>query len=106
MKPAFATGDMAWRCGAGNAGYRQHFAQPTMVFMLIRGQSMLIYARQEETVDEICWRYYGRTQQAVEQVYAANPGLAEKGPTLPHGCKVVLPDLPQAATGETLNLWD
>ncbi|KTS70391.1 tail protein X, partial [Pantoea stewartii] len=44
--------------------------------------------------------------QAVEQVYAANPGLAEKGPTLPHGCKVVLPDLPQAATGETLNLWD
>ncbi|KTS70322.1 tail protein X, partial [Pantoea stewartii] len=29
---------------------------------------MLIYARQEETVDEICWRYYGRTQQAVEQV--------------------------------------
>ncbi len=44
---------------------------------------MLIYARQEETVDEICWRYYGRTQQAVEQVYAANPGLAEKGPTLP-----------------------
>ncbi|CRH30871.1 Tail protein X [Pantoea ananatis] len=77
-----------------------------MAFTLIRGQSMLIYAQQEETVDEICWRYYGRTQQAVEQVYAANPGLAEQGPTLPHGCRVVLPELPQAATGETLNLWD
>ncbi|MEZ3501605.1 tail protein X [Pantoea sp. KPR_PJ] len=67
---------------------------------------MNTYARQGDTVDEICYRYYGRTQQAVEQVYAANPGLAECGALLPHGQPVTLPDLPQAATGETVNLWD
>lgn len=67
---------------------------------------MNIYALQGDTVDEICYRYYGRTQQAVEQVYAANPGLAERGAVLPHGCALTLPELPEAATGETVNLWD
>lgn len=67
---------------------------------------MRIYAQQGDTVDEICFRYYGRTQQVVEQVYAANPGLAESGPVLPHGCEVALPPLPEASTGETVNLWD
>ncbi|MDU2733738.1 MAG: tail protein X, partial [Mixta calida] len=55
---------------------------------------MNIYALQGDTVDEICYRYYGRTQQAVEQVYAANPGLAERGAVLPHGCALTLPELP------------
>ena len=32
------------------------------------------HAQQGDTVDEICQRYYGRTGQAVELVYAANPG--------------------------------
>lgn len=40
---------------------------------------MKIYALQNDSVDEICFRHYGRTRQAVEQVYAANPGLAEQG---------------------------
>ncbi|WP_313118587.1 tail protein X [Pantoea septica] len=67
---------------------------------------MNVYAQQGDTVDEICQRYYGRTEQAVELVYAANPGLAESGPVLPHGCEVTLPDLPDYSTGETVNLWD
>ncbi|HIE8685803.1 TPA: tail protein X [Klebsiella pneumoniae] len=67
---------------------------------------MNVYAQQGDTVDEICQRYYGRTGQVVEQVYAANPGLAESGPVLPHGCAVTLPDLPESSTGETVNLWD
>ncbi|ELY2856303.1 tail protein X [Cronobacter dublinensis] len=67
---------------------------------------MRIYAQQGDTVDEICFRYYGRTQQVVEQVYAANPGLAESGPVLPHGCEVTLPPLPASSVDETLNLWD
>lgn len=67
---------------------------------------MKIYALQGDAVDEICFRWYGRTQQVVELVYAANPGLAERGPILPHGYPVELPELPASSTGETLNLWD
>lgn len=67
---------------------------------------MIIYAQQGDTVDQICWRYYGRTQQAVERVYDANPGLAESGPVLMHGCEVTLPDLPESSADETVNLWD
>lgn len=67
---------------------------------------MKIYAQQGDTVDEICFRYYGRTQQVTEQVYAANAGLADAGPVLPHGRPVDLPDLPDSSTGETVNLWD
>ena len=67
---------------------------------------MNVYAQQGDTVDEICQRYYGRTGQAVELVYSANPGLAESGPVLPHGCEVTLPDLPDSSTGESVNLWE
>lgn len=67
---------------------------------------MKVRAQQGDTVDEICNRYYGRTQQVVELVYSANPGLAEYGPVLPHGCEVVLPDLPASPSAETVNLWD
>ncbi|MFR0654931.1 tail protein X [Pantoea sp. SIMBA_079] len=67
---------------------------------------MQVYALQGDTVDEICQRHYGRTEQVVELVFAANPGLAESGPVLPHGCDITLPELPEAATAETVNLWD
>jgi len=67
---------------------------------------MMVIAQQGDTVDDICWRHYGRTQQVVERVYAANPGLAESGAVLPHGCEVALPDLPDAPAAETVNLWD
>ncbi|QCR37042.1 tail protein X [Nissabacter sp. SGAir0207] len=67
---------------------------------------MKVYAQQGETVDEICYRHYGRTQQVLEQVYAANPGLASQGAILPHGYPVALPTLASAGTKETLNLWD
>ncbi len=40
---------------------------------------MKVIAEQGDTVDSLCWRYYGRTQSVVEQVYAANVGLAAAG---------------------------
>ncbi|WP_196018971.1 tail protein X, partial [Serratia ureilytica] len=40
---------------------------------------MRVYALQGDTVDAICWRYYGRTQGVVEQVYSLNEGLAAAG---------------------------
>jgi phage tail protein X len=57
-------------------------------------------------VDLLCWRYYGRTESVVEQVYAANVGLAAQGAILPHGYAVELPDITQAAVSETVSLWD
>jgi len=64
---------------------------------------MKVRAQQYDTVDEICWRHYGRTQGMVLQ---ANPGLAEHGPILPHGLEVELPDVTAAATVQAVQLWD
>jgi len=67
---------------------------------------MKVTAEQGDTVDSICWRYYGRTESVVEQVYAANVGLAAQGAILPHGYAVELPDISLAAVSETVSLWD
>lgn len=52
-------------------------------------------AKEGETVDEICWMFYGRTRGVVEQVYQAqqNKGLAALGPRLPAGTLVELPEI-------------
>ncbi|MGP6442069.1 tail protein X [Rahnella aceris] len=67
---------------------------------------MKVTAEQGDTVDSLCWRYYGRTESVVEKVYAANVGLAAQGAILPHGYAVELPDITQAAVSETVSLWD
>lgn len=67
---------------------------------------MRVYARQGDTLDVICARYYGRTEGVFETVLAANPGLAELGAVLPHGAAVELPEIQTAAVRETVNLWD
>ncbi|CAH0142279.1 tail protein X [Rahnella aceris] len=67
---------------------------------------MKVTAEQGDTVDLLCWRYYGRTGSVVEHVYAANVGLAAQGAILPHGYAVELPDIAQAAVSETVSLWD
>lgn len=67
---------------------------------------MKVYALQGDTVDAICWRYYGRTQGVVEQVYSLNAGLADAGIILPHGQPVELPDVTAAPQREIVNLWD
>ncbi len=67
---------------------------------------MRVYALQGDTVDAICWRYYGRTQGVVEQVYSLNEGLAAAGAILSHGQPVELPDVTAAPQRETVNLSD
>ena len=37
------------------------------------------FASENDMVDWICWRHYGRQSGAVEEVYAANQNLAELG---------------------------
>jgi phage tail protein X len=67
---------------------------------------MKVTAEQGDTVDLLCWRYYGRTESVMEQVYAANVGLAAQGAILPHGYAVELPDISLSAVSETVSLWD
>lgn len=62
---------------------------------------------QNDTIDSICWRYYGRSSGVVEMVLQANPQLAELDPILPIATDVVLPDISTPQKIETtINLWD
>jgi phage tail protein X len=63
--------------------------------------------RAGDTADYIAFKYYGAsTPQAVEQLLAANPGLADRGPILPAGVSVNLPVIDTAAKAEGVRLWD
>lgn len=67
---------------------------------------MQVLSQHGETLDQVCWRALGSTQQ-VDAVYAANPGLAEHGPILPDSTPVILPDAvtPAVPLRETVTLW-
>ncbi|MFC9008343.1 tail protein X [Streptomyces microflavus] len=66
-----------------------------------------IRANQNETVDALCWRYYGRTAGVTEAVFEANPGLADYGPILPQGLVVNMPEAQTSAPQrQMVNLWD
>ncbi len=62
------------------------------------------------TVELLVWRRYRRPiPRLVEQVLELNPGLAQLGPHLPPGTRVVLPVLQEAAQPaerEIVQLWD
>ena len=61
---------------------------------------------QGDTVDRICQRVYGRTAGVTEQVLIANPGLADRGPILPMGTLITLPEQAPQAESPMLQLWD
>lgn len=70
---------------------------------------MIVYALQNDTVDAICQRIYGATAGYVEAVLEANRGLAARGPFLPMGTAITLPDASAIdTTSDTtqINLWD
>lgn len=61
------------------------------------------------SVDAIIWqRYQRRTPKLVEQTLDLNPGLAELGPTIPHGTVVRIPRLAPPAERQVsvIRLWD
>lgn len=67
---------------------------------------MKIRTLQGDTVDGICWRFYGRTTGMTETVLLANPGLAEKGAVIPTGLLIEMPDVTSAPTQPLIQLWD
>jgi phage tail protein X len=51
--------------------------------------------RENTTLDLLLWRLHGAAgADLLEQAYDLNEGLAELGPVLPVGTKVLLPELP------------
>ncbi|SFQ14684.1 P2-like prophage tail protein X [Roseivivax halotolerans] len=57
-----------------------------------------------DMIDEIAFRHYGR-QDMVERVYDANPGLATRGPVLPSGVIVFLPEADPRTVNVPIRLW-
>ena len=69
--------------------------------------SVAVRANQNDTVDALCWRYYGRTAGVTEAVLQANPGLADCGPVLPQGLVINMPEAQTSAPQrQMVNLWD
>lgn len=59
-----------------------------------------------DMADEIAFRHYGTTSSGVvEQLLAANPGLADYGPVLPAGLVITLPVTDTVTKTEGLRLW-
>ena len=69
--------------------------------------AVAVRANQNDTVDALCWRFYGRTAGVTEAVLEANPGLANHGPTLPQGLVVNMPEAQASAPQrQMVQLWD
>ncbi len=69
---------------------------------------MATYVTSEgDVLDAVCWLHYGPRPGTFEAVLKANPGLADRGPVLPAGLRVELPDLeerpPQSGA---VKLWE
>lgn len=72
---------------------------------------MIAVAQDGETLDALVWRVLGRTAVLTERTFAANPGLAQLGPTLPGGTRVDLTDVAEVARAapeqrQLVSLWD
>lgn len=64
-----------------------------------------IYSIQNDSIDAISYRYYGKS--VVAEIMAANPQLARADVILPMGTAVVLPNIIETTTNkQTIQLWD
>jgi len=68
---------------------------------------MRVRTQQNETVDALSWRHYGRTAGVVEAVLNANPGVADHGVVLPMGLLIEMPDTTSTPSkGNLIQLFD
>ncbi len=61
--------------------------------------------KENDVIDWICWKHYGFTNGAVEEILRQNPKLAEYDEHLPEGLIVKLPAIDKTAR-KTIKLWD
>ncbi len=58
-------------------------------------------------LDAVCIAYYGEGNFDLDLIYAANPGLAARGPVYASGVIINLPNVEQVdPVSETVRLWD
>jgi phage tail protein X len=63
--------------------------------------------REGDTLDYIAWKYYGSVENGVvEQVFLANPNLADLGVTYPYGVVINLPEFTSQSKAAGIKLWD
>jgi len=65
---------------------------------------MIYVTKDGETLDYICWKYYGKTN-VVEQVLMANRHLAKLDAVLPGGVKINLPTIEEPEDTKKIKLW-
>jgi phage tail protein X len=63
-------------------------------------------SKQNDVVDWICWKHYGFTSYAVEEVLKTNPNVSEYDDFLPEGLLVNLPEMDKAKSLKQIKLWD
>lgn len=63
-------------------------------------------SKAKETLDLICWRFYGFQVGTVEKVLEYNPVLHNLDEELPIGTIVKLPQVEKADETTILRLWD
>lgn len=61
---------------------------------------------ENEALDLICARHYGRQAGAVERVLEVNPNIAAVAHRLPSGLEISLPDIVVGAGLQAVKLWD
>lgn len=67
---------------------------------------MIYITKDGDMLDKICWEYYGKSSGYMEQVLAANPGLAELGPVYDAGVSIELPTISTTTnTAARVRLW-
>jgi phage tail protein X len=61
-----------------------------------------------DTIDSICFKFYGATNGPVEAVYEANRGIEDYPAILPAGIEIQLPEITVAKTSDLkpIRLWD
>ncbi|MCA7010356.1 tail protein X [Wolbachia endosymbiont of Tribolium confusum] len=64
------------------------------------------YTKENEMLDEICWKHYGYSSGVVEEVLLKNPGLVEHGSFLPAGLKIKLPKIQRILKESVINILD
>lgn len=55
--------------------------------------STVYVSEQGDMVDKVAWQHYGTERGTTEAILDANPGLADHGPILPAGVKIILPKI-------------
>ena len=67
----------------------------------------MIYSTKDgDVLDEIVFRYYGKTAGYVERVLAANRHLADRGAIYPADVQIVLPDIRTENVTAEVTIWD